>query len=270
MSDSYNDFRMRNKNWMDERLKCADMCKQIIVGKKRVEDLNRIRPFNSVYHLASELHEVAPAIGHSVFLCRALKDLTLSMEPNETIANEGTTPLLVRPTRYEYGPSAVSTYDQNSGYVKIFQTRLLRDVKVSNQIKKKLNALRKLCDQLDSEDVLRLQLIDYVYNETLKMLPESEKDPYEGLAINNAWKTLIDNNVLKKESKEALKTMFSSHHSWINACSVSQKNIIPRCDQLPHEGITEAEYSSVSIPWMVLCAGICLVCAILIALMVAD
>ncbi|KAK6753995.1 hypothetical protein RB195_013158 [Necator americanus] len=161
---------------------------------------------------------------------------------------------------------------KNNYVFRLFQNsssqKLRREVRVAKELKKQLNALAKLAKNTEKEDVLTLQVADYLFNETLRMLPENEKDPYDGLAINNAWKTLIDNDLIKSESRKTLKTLFSSHHSWVNATNISQKYIVPRCDQLPYEGTAPDEYSSVSVPWMLLCAGICVICAVFIAIMI--
>ncbi|ETN82128.1 hypothetical protein NECAME_08119 [Necator americanus] len=356
VSDMVKEFQEQNKKWVEERLKCSDMNKRIVVGKNCIEDLNRLRPFSSVYHLASELHEVPPSLGHSIFLCRALKDLTLGIGKQEIvrkIKQSKTVPLKVRPTRYEYGPSPVTAYcetddfsepftldfhpspphapsvnslsgfssdsaastatespgdwqhnwkmqtmhndmehrlmdtsiqnpleeqqlgeleaaqrianevdrriamlnnyqgfddllgGKNNYVFRLFQNsssqKLRREVRVAKELKKQLNALAKLAKNTEKEDVLTLQVADYLFNETLRMLPENEKDPYDGLAINNAWKTLIDNDLIKSESRKTLKTLFSSHHSWVNATNISQKYIVPRCDQLPYEGTAPDE-----------------------------
>ncbi|EYC13059.1 hypothetical protein Y032_0045g1243 [Ancylostoma ceylanicum] len=386
--DNFKEFQKRNKNWMDERLKCANMHMQIVSSRKPIEALNKMRPFNSVYHMVSELHEVAPGLGHSVFLCRALKDLDLGIEKQEIVRkihNNGMIPLRVRPTRYQYGPGAVAVYNESSKFMeplplefhssplrapsvnslsgfssesaastatespgdwhhnwkmqtmhrdmehrlmdtsiqnpleeqqlgelemsqrianevdrriamindhqrfentiaakdssasRLFQffvdsneVKLRRDVKVVKELKKQLTNLGKLSESIENDDALKLQVADYVFNEMLRMMPGNEKDPYEGLGINNAWKTMIDNHAITTESIDILKTMISSHHSWVNVNCTSQKCVIPRCDQLQHEGITSAEFSAVSIPWMLLPAGICLVCAVLIGFMVTT
>ncbi|KJH42731.1 hypothetical protein DICVIV_11270, partial [Dictyocaulus viviparus] len=88
------------------------------------------------------------------------------------------------------------------------------------------------------------------------------------LSINNAWKTLIDNEVLTYECRERLKTIFSSNHSWVNVSCLSQKHVVPRCDQLPHDTITLAEYSSVNPLWLFTCVLICVACVILFSLMI--
>ncbi|KAK6037251.1 hypothetical protein COOONC_25245 [Cooperia oncophora] len=69
-------------------------------------------------HLGQRNFDELPAsVGHSVFFCRALKDLTLAIEKEEIVrkvTKSGTAPLLVRSTRYEYKPSAVTVYKANS------------------------------------------------------------------------------------------------------------------------------------------------------------
>ncbi|KAL6741992.1 hypothetical protein Aduo_015193 [Ancylostoma duodenale] len=386
--DCFKEFQKCNKNWMDERLKCVNMHSQMVSSRKPIEALNKIRPFNSVYHLVSELHEVAPGLRHSTFLCRALKDLTLVIEKQEIVRklhNSAMIPLRVHPTRYQYGPSAVAVYGATSKFMeplpldfhssprrapsvnslsgfssesaastatespgdwhhnwkmqtmhrdmehrlmdtsiqnpleeqqlgelemsqrianevdrrialisehqrfentiavkdssasRLFlyfndsnEVQLRRDVKVAKKLGKQMANLVTISKNTDNDDTLRLQIVDYVFNELLRMMPKNEKDPYEGLGINNAWKTLMDNHVITAESIQTLKTMLSSHHSWVNVNCISQKYVVPRCDQLQHEGITPAEFSAVSIPWMLLTAGICLVCAVLIGFMVTT
>uniref|UniRef100_A0A0K0DEP2 ERCC4 domain-containing protein n=1 Tax=Angiostrongylus cantonensis TaxID=6313 RepID=A0A0K0DEP2_ANGCA len=81
----FKEFRKQNQEWVNERLKVTDVHKQIILGKKVIESLNKQRPFRSAYHLASELHELPASVGHSVFFCIARKDLTLSIGKEEIV-----------------------------------------------------------------------------------------------------------------------------------------------------------------------------------------
>ncbi|CAJ0591059.1 unnamed protein product [Cylicocyclus nassatus] len=322
--ENFKHFKNLNKDWIDERMKCAEMNKQVIVKKNCIRAFNRDRPIKSVYHLASELHEFTPSLGHSTFLCRALKDLSLIIGKEEIVrkvVKNARIPLRVRPTRYEYGPGAVTTYESSRDFVEPLtitfekspkrapsldtlsgfssesaastatespgdwqhnwkmqtmhhdmehrlmdtsiqnpleeqqlgeleasqrianevdrriamlneypsfdnivggknsevlqlchksvstEMKLRRDVSVAKQLRKKLKEIMTFAEDVNGNDVLGLQIADYLFNEILRMLPENEKDPYDGLAINNAWKTLIDNNVLKPESREILRTM---------------------------------------------------------------
>ncbi|PIO72118.1 hypothetical protein TELCIR_05965 [Teladorsagia circumcincta] len=51
------------------------------------------------------------------------------------------------------------------------------------------------------------------------MAPACDRDPHDGLAINNAWKTLIDSGLVKKHSKSYLKAIYSSASSpWNSVC----------------------------------------------------
>lgn len=333
MSKIVKEFISQNREWVDERLKLSDICKQIILGKNQIEELNRIRPFNSVYQLASELHELPPSVGHAVHFCRALKDLTLVIGKQEIVRKEsknGTIPLLVRPTRYEYKPSPVTAYKEAADMVEPLplcfheaprrapslnslsgfssdsaastatespkdwqhnwkmQTmhrdmeHRLMDSSIQNPLEERqlgeLEASQRIADEVDlrisqlndnrlfetvfgsrsdlspyyqellfdkeiqiyrdvrqtkaisaqmdhllgsmalgDDDGLELKLVDYVFNELLRMAPECGKDPYEGLAITNGWKTMIDQGLLKEKSKEHLKMVISSHHSWVNS-----------------------------------------------------
>ncbi|VDK64080.1 unnamed protein product [Cylicostephanus goldi] len=83
--ENFKHFKSCNNDWMAERMKCAEMNKQVIVKKECIRAINRDRPFKSVYHLASELHEFTPSLGHSTFFCRALKDLSLAVGKEEIV-----------------------------------------------------------------------------------------------------------------------------------------------------------------------------------------
>nr|CDJ92740.1 unnamed protein product [Haemonchus contortus] len=85
------EFIEENKEWIDERLKLNNINKRITVGKNHIEELNTIHPFESGYQLVSELHELPPSLGHAVFFCRALRDLTLTIRREEIVRKVGFT-----------------------------------------------------------------------------------------------------------------------------------------------------------------------------------
>uniref|UniRef100_A0A7I5ECM9 CRAL-TRIO domain-containing protein n=2 Tax=Haemonchus contortus TaxID=6289 RepID=A0A7I5ECM9_HAECO len=381
------EFIEENKEWIDERLKLNNINKRITVGKNHIEELNTIHPFESGYQLVSELHELPPSLGHAVFFCRALRDLTLTIRREEIVrkvTKSDDAPLLVHPSRYEYKPSAVTVYKESldtseplaldfqeaptrapsvnslSGfssdsaastatqspgdwqhnwkmqtmhhdmehrlmdssiqnpleerelgeleaaqriadevnrrvallndkqrceaifggkysevsqyYHDIFHDEQLGIRRNTKQLKRLKTEAKKLLDSVLSAEnsALDLQLADYIFNELLRMAPEYAEDPYDGLGINNAWKTLIDNDVVKKQSRACLKAVFSSHHSWVNASMLSQQYVVPRCDQLPCDVMTPAEYSTAPASWILACIVIFVICAVVLGFLIKS
>ncbi|VDP07535.1 unnamed protein product [Heligmosomoides polygyrus] len=147
MSKIVKEFISQNREWVDERLKLSDICKQIILGKNQIDD-NRL--FETVFGSRSDL----------------------------------------------------SPYYQELLFDKEIQ--IYRDVRQTKAISAQMDHLLGSM-ALGDDDGLELKLVDYVFNELLRMAPECGKDPYEGLAITNGWKTMIDQGLLKEKSKEHLK-----------------------------------------------------------------
>ncbi|KJH42732.1 hypothetical protein DICVIV_11271 [Dictyocaulus viviparus] len=116
MRDVVKEFCKQNKEWVKERLKITDIQNKLFLEGT---SLNKLRPFKSPYHLASELHELPPSVGHSVFFCIARKNLTLVIGKEETVrkvTEKGTLPLTIHPTRYQYQPNAVTAYKNVSEF----------------------------------------------------------------------------------------------------------------------------------------------------------
>ncbi|WKY08803.1 hypothetical protein Q1695_001746 [Nippostrongylus brasiliensis] len=359
MSKIVKEFIKENREWVDERLNVTNIGKQIVLGKNRIEELNRILPFNSAYHLTCELHEMPPPLGHAVFFCRALKNLSLSMGRAEIVrktSKSNSIPLRIYPTRYEYKPNAMTTYKESTDFIEPLALGLheaprrapslnslsgfssesgastatespgdwqhnwkmqtmhrdmehrLMDSSIQNPLEERqigeLEASQRIADEIDRrmallndrqqfqgpfgaksehlryyqellfERKIRIQrdkrqantlvakinqmldsattiesggrtmdlkLNDYVFNELLRMTPECDRDPYDGLGINGAWKTIIDSGLLKFQSRGHLKTVLSSHHSWVSHNFLAQHCMVPRCDQLQQEVMTMEE-----------------------------
>ncbi|VDM52980.1 unnamed protein product [Angiostrongylus costaricensis] len=195
MQEVVKEFRKQNQEWVNERLKVTDIHKQIILGKKVIESLNKQRPFQSAYHLASELHELPASVGHSVFFCIAQKDLTLSIGKEEIVRKS--------PGEWQHNWKMQTMHRD-------MEHRLM-DNSIQNPLQEKqlseLEAAQRIADEVDRRIALlnnpqqigtlcsgkfdefsqyyrdvfsENPAADYAHNEMIRMIPTNGGDPYDG------------------------------------------------------------------------------------------